>query len=63
VTAAFIATVGLSLWPVITGLVIGGILAAPFAAYATKYLPDKPVMILVGVVVILLSLRGLVSVF
>ncbi len=61
VTATFVATVGLSLWPVITGLVIGGILAAPFAAYATKHMPDQPVMILVGIVVILLSLRGLLS--
>ena len=59
VTATFVATIGLSLWPVITGLVIGGIAAAPFAAYATKHLPDQPVMILVGVVVILLSLRSL----
>ncbi len=63
VTATFVATVGLSLWPVITGLVIGGVLAAPFGAYATKHLPDQPVMILVGVVVILLSMRGLVSAF
>lgn len=59
ITATFVATVGLSLWPVITGLVIGGVLAAPFAAYATKYLPTQPMMILVGVVVILLSLRSL----
>ena len=63
ITATFVATAGLSLWPVISGLVIGGVAAAPFAAYATKHLPDKPVMILVGVVVILLSLRSLVSVF
>lgn len=59
VTATFVATVGLTLWPVITGLVIGGVAAAPFAAYATKHLPDKPVMILVGAVVVLLSLRSL----
>ena len=59
VTATFIATIGLSLWPVIAGLVIGGVLAAPFAAYTTKHLPDQPVMILVGVVVVLLSLRTL----
>jgi uncharacterized membrane protein YfcA len=59
VTATFVATVGLTLWPVITGLVIGGIVAAPLAAYATKHLPDRPVMILVGGVVILLSLRSL----
>ncbi len=61
VTAMFVATIGLTLWPVITGLVIGGVLAAPFAAYATKHLPDQPVMILVGVVVIALSLRSLLQ--
>ena len=59
VTATFIATVGLSLWPVIMGLVLGGVLAAPLAAYATRHLPERPVMLLVGVVVIALSLRGL----
>jgi uncharacterized membrane protein YfcA len=59
VTATFVATIGLSLWPVIVGLVVGGVVAAPFAAYATKHLPERPVMILVAVVVILLSLRGL----
>lgn len=63
VTATFVATIGLSLWPVITGLVIGGVAAAPFAAYATKHLPDRPVMILVGVVVVLLSVRSLSMAF
>ena len=62
VTATFIATIGLSLWPVITGLVVGGILAAPFAAYATRHLPDRPVMVVVGIVVILLSIRTIASV-
>lgn len=63
VTAIFVATIGLSLWPAILGLVIGGVIAAPFAAYATKHLPDRPIMILVGVVVILLSLRTLLKTF
>jgi uncharacterized protein len=63
ITATFIATIGITLWPVIAGLVIGGVVAAPFAAYATKYLPDKPMMILVGVVVTLLSLRGILVAF
>jgi uncharacterized protein len=61
VTVTFLATIGLSLWPVIVGLVIGGVIASPFAAYATRHLPDQPMMILVGVVVILLSLRSLWS--
>ena len=61
VTATFVAAIGLSHWPVITGLVLGGILAAPFAAYATKRLPDQPMMIIVGTIVVLLSLRSLLS--
>lgn len=63
VTATFVLTVGLTLWPVIAGLVIGGIIASPFAAYATKHLPDRPVMMLVGSIVILLSLRNLLAPF
>jgi uncharacterized protein len=60
ITATFIATVGVSLWPIITGLVIGGALAAPIAAYATKNIPPRPIMIIVSVVVMALSLRTLV---
>jgi uncharacterized protein len=63
ITATFIATVGVSLWPIITGLVIGGALAAPFAAYATKHIPSRPMMLMVGVVVMALSLRTLVLAF
>ncbi len=61
VSATFVATVGIELWPVIAGLVLGGVLAAPFAAYVTRRLPDRPLMIVVAVVIILLSLRGLVQ--
>ena len=59
-TATFVFTIGLELWSIILGLIIGGGLAAPFAAMATKKMPDKPMMILVAAVVILLSLRNLV---
>jgi uncharacterized protein len=61
ISATFVATVGLELWPIITGLIIGGVIAAPFAAYATKVLPDKVLMILVGCVVAILSLRTIVQ--
>jgi uncharacterized protein len=59
VTWTFATTIGLELWPVIVGLVLRGVLAAPFAALITRRLPDRPLMLLVGVVIILLSLRGL----
>jgi uncharacterized membrane protein YfcA len=59
ISATFVATIGLELWPIIAGLILGGVLAAPFAAYATRYIPDLPIMILVASVIILLSLREL----
>lgn len=63
ISAMFILTIGLELWPIITGLVLGGVIAAPLAAYTTRALPDRPLMILVGVVIIILSLRGLFRAF
>jgi uncharacterized membrane protein YfcA len=59
VSAAFVATVGVTLWPIIVGLVLGGVLAAPLAALMAKRLPTRPLMAIVGVVVSLLALRGL----
>ncbi len=61
ISATFVATIGLELWPIITGLIIGGVIAAPFAAYATKHLPDEVLMILVGCVVAILSLRTILN--
>lgn len=59
VSAMFVATIGLQLWPIIAGLVVGGILAAPIAAYAAKRMPAKVIMIIVGFVIMGLSLRDL----
>lgn len=44
-------------WQVILGLLIGGVIAAPMAAYITKHLPLKFLMVLVGVVIVGLSIR------
>ena len=60
ISTTFFLTVGLSLWPIIAGLILGGVIAAPFAALATKHIPDKILMLLVGGVVVLLSLRTIV---
>ena len=62
ISTTFFLTVGLSLWPIIVGLIIGGVIAAPFAAVATKHIPDQVLMLLVGCVVVLLSLRTIVMV-
>jgi uncharacterized membrane protein YfcA len=61
ISTTFLLTIGLDLWPIIAGLVLGGVIAAPFAAYTTKHLPDRVLMIIVGAVVVLLSLRGILQ--
>lgn len=63
VSATFVATIGLELWPIIAGLIVGGALAAPFAAYVAHSMPDRPLMILVAVVIILLSARSMLLAF
>ncbi len=52
----FLAVIGLHHWQIIAGLILGGIIAAPIAAYFSKKLPIKTMLVLVGVVVILVSI-------
>ena len=61
ISATFMLTIGLELWPIISGLIVGGVIAAPFAAYATRHLPDRALMIIVGSVIVLLSLRTILK--
>jgi uncharacterized membrane protein YfcA len=56
----FILTMGLTHWPIILGLAIGGMVAAPLGAYACKHIPHRPFMFLVGLLIIGLSLRTLI---
>ena len=63
ISTTFFLTIGLGLWPIITGLVIGGVIAAPFAALAAKHVPAKALMLVVGCVVIVLSLNTIVKAF
>jgi uncharacterized membrane protein YfcA len=53
----FLAVIGLSHWQVIAGLIAGGIVAAPIAAYLSSRLPIKRMMIFVGLMVIAVSIR------
>jgi hypothetical protein len=45
-------------WQVIVGLLAGGVAAAPLAAYLCKKLPTRALLILVGVLIIVLSVRN-----
>jgi uncharacterized membrane protein YfcA len=50
---------GIAGWQVIIGLILGGVIAAPFAAFLVHKIKRKPMMIAVGILIILLSLRTL----
>jgi len=56
----FFATIGVLLlqhWEKIVGLMIGGVIAAPMAAWVCKKLPHNMLMILVGLLITGLSIR------
>ena len=50
---------GIQGWQVIIGLILGGVIAAPIAALLVNRIPRKPMMIVVGILIIILSLRTL----
>ena len=59
----FFATIGISHWQVIIGLIIGGVVAAPFSARLAGKLPTKWMFIGVGCMVIFWSVRILWKLF
>jgi uncharacterized protein len=59
ISGTFLATIGLELWPVIGGLIVGGIAAAPLGALLASRVPARGLMALVGILVIALSLYNL----
>jgi len=59
----FTLFMGLQNVQIIVGLVLGGVVAAPFGAYLVGKVKTKPLMIMVGLLVCFLSLRTLYKVF
>jgi len=47
-------------WMVILGLIIGGSVAAPFAAFLTKKIPAKTLMMILGTLIVALSIRTII---
>lgn len=50
---------GIHDWQVIIGLILGGVVSAPLAAYLVNKIKRKPMMVAVGILIILLSLKTL----
>ena len=53
----FISIIGISHWNVVAGLITGGIVAAPLAAFASRKIPTQKMMLIVGTLIILVSIR------
>lgn len=56
-SVTFITIIGFSHWQVVLGLILGGMVAAPIAANLSRRLPIKTMMIMVGTVVVIVSMR------
>ncbi len=63
VSITFLLTIGLTHWNVFLGLMIGGVVAAPFGALLTKKIPAKAIMIVVGLVIIFLQIRTMLQIW
>lgn len=56
VSLTFFLSIGIQHLEIVLGLLIGGTLAAPFAAYLVKHVSERTVLTIVGVVVLCISL-------
>ncbi len=61
--STFTFLLGIDNWIVIAGLMCGGVFASPFAAYLCQKVNNRILMLIVGIVIILLSLRTIMLSF
>lgn len=59
-TGVFLFFVGMESWRVVAGLVLGGVLAAPWGAWMASRLERRTMLVLIGTTVTLLSLMTLI---
>ena len=50
-----------SFWPVIAGVALGGVIAAPFAAWLCRKVPVKPLLGFIGVLIMALNVYNLAA--
>ena len=61
ISVTLIWHVGIGHWSIVLGLLTGGVVAAPFAAWLVRHLPERIVMVAVGSLIVLLSLGQLLQ--
>lgn len=63
-SVTFVVTIGSVIftnWPIMVGILIGGVVAAPFGALLCQKIPYRTLMFFVGLLIIFLSCRTLLS--
>ncbi|HEX7348845.1 MAG TPA: sulfite exporter TauE/SafE family protein [Rhodanobacteraceae bacterium] len=55
VSVTLIAHIGIHHWTVVLGLLAGGVIAAPLAAWLVKHLPERIVLVAVGLLIVVLG--------
>lgn len=61
VSAAFFSILDSSIWLTVSGLVLGGMFAAPFAAYVTRHIKTRYLLVLVGTLISGISIYNLLD--
>lgn len=56
-SVTFFISIGIGYYQIIAGLILGGIIAAPIAAHLVRKLPVKRMLVIVGIVVVIVSIR------
>jgi uncharacterized membrane protein YfcA len=59
ISTTLIAHMGVQHWPIVLGLLTGGVMAAPLAAWLVRHLPPRYVMVAVGCLIVGISLYQL----
>jgi uncharacterized membrane protein YfcA len=56
-TVVFLQTIGIEYWRITLGLIVGGLVGAPFGALICRRLPARLLLAVVGLLIVVLSLR------
>jgi siroheme synthase-like protein len=62
-TITFFFMIGIGHWMIILGLILGGMIAAPFSIWLSTRISVRNGLILVGILIIITSLKSLIGVF